>query len=57
MNTKQLKKLKGERKCKFLSTHSVKAYEGGSGIQLAHGLWQGSVPGGPVAKRIGLLWT
>ena len=38
MKTKQLNKLKGKRKCKFLPAHSVKAYEGIGGIQVALGL-------------------
>ena len=57
MKTKQLKKLKSKRKCKFLPAQSVKAYEGSRGIKVALGLWEGSVPGGAVAKRIGLIWT
>jgi hypothetical protein len=38
MKTKHLKKLKGKKKFKFLPAHSVKAYEGSTGIQVALGL-------------------
>lgn len=57
MKTKQLKKLKGKRKCKFVPVYSVKACEKSRGAQVTLGLWQGSDPGGTVTKRISLKWT